>query len=105
MKKNMKKNTRKNHYNGKNIFGQSCHTKIVEVNKETAMDQLKDILAALDGNANCRTEYSMVFTGFTEEEVMEFDKSLLAIASRIAGRPFNFFGCRRHPPGLESVAC
>lgn len=91
MKKNMKKNARKNHSNGKNIFGQPCHTKIVEMKKETAMDQLKEILAALDSNIDGRTEYSMVFTGFTEAEVMEFDKKmleLLALRSKMKGHGY-----------------
>ena len=36
----MKKNTRKNHYNGKNIFGQSCHTSLVEDTLPTPQGKL-----------------------------------------------------------------
>lgn len=77
--KKTKKNARKNNYNGKNIFGQECCTKVIKVEKETAMDQLMEVLTALDGNPNGRTEYSLVFSDFTEVEIAEFDKKMLQI--------------------------
>jgi len=80
MKKHMKKNTRKNNrHNGKNLFGQDCYTKVIKVEKETAMEQLMEVLDVLEGTPGSRTEYSLVFSDFTEAEIAEFDKKMLQI--------------------------
>ena len=39
MKKSANKSTKKNIYNGRNIYGQRCIAKFVKLEKETALDQ------------------------------------------------------------------
>lgn len=83
----MKKHTRKP--NGKNIFSQSSYEKVIEIKKETAMDQLIEILACLDANDDA--EYTMIFYDFTDEELLEFDKKmvqLVALRSKMRGRGY-----------------
>ena len=85
---NIKKHTCK--HNGKNIFAQPARRKVIEINKETAMDQLVEILASLDANDD-GTQYTMVFYDFTDKEQMEFDKKmvqLITLRSKIRGRGY-----------------
>ena len=81
----MKKNNR---YNHKNNFQRARYAKVIEIDKETAMDQLIAILSALDADNDNRAEYTLAFSNFTDEEVMEFDKKMLqmlALHSKMRG--------------------
>jgi hypothetical protein len=76
--------------NRKNECSQSKGTntaRIVKMNKETAMDQLLEVLALLDKN----DQVTMEFAGFTDEECFEFDKKMLeaiALRSKLRGHGY-----------------
>ena len=85
----MKKHTRK--HNGKNIFPQSRYTNIIEADKNVAMDQVMEILAALDTNPNSKEEYTLDLSCFPAEERQEFEVKviqILALRSRMKGHTY-----------------
>lgn len=76
--------------NRKNVCSKSKRTnayaRIIKMEKETAMDQLMEILALLDQNE--QGPVTMEFSDFTDEECFEFDKKLLeiiALRSKLRG--------------------
>lgn len=77
----MKKHTRK--HNGKISFAQSRYTNIIEADKDAAMDQVIEILAALDANPNSKEEYTLDLSCFTAEERQEFEVRKMLKRSKI----------------------
>ncbi len=79
MKKNVKKNVRKNGYK----------LNIIKLEKETAWQQFVDMLAKLDEDTNA--EYTLDFSCFTKEERDEFEEKLIhyiAVRAQIRGRTY-----------------
>jgi Trp operon repressor len=77
MKKNVKKNARKNYYK----------MNIIKLEKETAWKQFVDMLTKIDENTDA--EYTLDFSCFTKEERAEFEAKLihyLAVRAQIRGR-------------------
>ena len=79
--------TRKNkRSNSKRVNG---YARIIKMEKETAIDQLLEVLAHLD--AAEQGPVTMEFTDFTDEECFEFDKKMLeiiALRSKVRGRGY-----------------
>lgn len=78
MKKSNRKNKRNrkaSKYNGINAFGQPCIEKFVVLEKETAWEQYMEILEDLD-TAHDEVEYTVMFSGFTNEEIKEFHEKV-----------------------------
>lgn len=79
MKKNVNKNVCKNN-NGT--------VKVIKIDREHMQDQILEVLAALDKDLNNKTEYKMIISDLTEQEVIEFDRIMLRIVelkSRMSG--------------------
>ena len=79
MKKNVKKNARKNYYK----------MNIIKLEKETAWKQFVDTLTKIDENTDA--EYTLDFSCFTKEERDEFEEKLIhymAVRAQIRGRTY-----------------
>lgn len=85
--------TRKNYWkNTQNTvtrsFGKCRNKKIIKMEKETAIEQLFEVLNHLDADPNSQIEYAMEFSSFSDEEVFEFDKKafqIIALRSNLRG--------------------
>ena len=98
MKKSKRKNKR-NHKsakcNGYNVFGERCIEKELVLEKETAWEQFIDVIDDLC-DANSATEYTILFSGFTAEEIEEFHrKAEKAMAMRAYFRNAEFSSITR----------
>ena len=78
----------------KNVFAKSkgvnAYAQIIKMKKETAMEQLLEILAILDQNNH--GPITMEFIDFTDEECLEFDKKMLemiALRSQLRGHAYH----------------
>ena len=90
MKKNTKKNARKNNYNGRNVYGQRCIAKSVKLEKETAVEQYLAILADLEAHYGEPIEYTIDASCFNDEEAVAFYKKMtriMALRTSVRGLP------------------
>ena len=80
--------------NRKNVCSKSKRTnayaRIIKVDKETAMDQLMEILALLDQTE--QGPIAMEVPDFTDEECFDFDRKMLeliALRAQLRGRGYH----------------
>lgn len=85
MKKQNKKNTKKNRYNGTNIFGERCHARTIKLLKETALEQVLDTLDKVD-SFNGKIEYTFDWSAMSSDEAWEVQRKLNRI---VAFRKYN----------------
>ena len=58
-------------YNGRNVFGETCIAKSVDLKKETAVEQYLAALEDVEAHHGQRIEYTLTSKSMTPEELQE----------------------------------
>ena len=91
MKKSANKSTKKNIYNGRNIYGQRCIAKFVKLEKENALDQYLAIMADIENTHGEAIDYTIDSSCFTREEAIQFSNKItriMELRARVKGLGF-----------------